>query len=39
MLLLKGKDGWYYVKEDGTLDENQSSVEPDGLITAKEVRR
>ena len=37
---VKGKDGWYYVKEDGTLDEKpEFTVEPDGLITAKEVRR
>ena len=37
---VKGKDGWYYVKEDGTLDEKpEFTVEPDGLITAKEVHR
>lgn len=33
---VKGAKGWYYVKEDGTLDENpEFTVEPDGLITTQ----
>lgn len=37
---VKGKDGWYYISEDGTMAEKpEFTVEPDGLITAKEVHR
>ncbi len=37
---VKGKDGWYYLNEDGTMAEKpEFTVEPDGLITAKEVHR
>lgn len=37
---VKGKDGWYYINEDGTMAEKpEFTVEPDGLITAKEVHR
>ena len=37
---VKGKDGWYYLNEDGTMAEKpEFAVEPDGLITAKEVHR
>ena len=37
---VKGKAGWYYLNEDGTMAEKpEFTVEPDGLITAKEVRR
>lgn len=33
---VKGAKGWYYVKEDGTLDEKpEFTVEPDGLITTQ----
>ena len=33
---VKGAKGWYYVKEDGTLDETpEFTVEPDGLITTQ----
>ena len=33
---VKGAKGWYYVKEDGTLDEKpEFTVEPEGLITVK----
>lgn len=33
---VKGAKGWYYVKEDGTLDEKpEFKVEPDGLITTQ----
>lgn len=33
---IKGAKGWYYVKEDGTLDEKpEFTVEPDGLITTQ----
>ena len=37
---VKGKDGWYYLNEDGTMAEKpEFTVEPGGLITAKEVHR
>ena len=33
---VKGAKGWYYMKEDGTLDEKpEFTVEPDGLITTQ----
>lgn len=33
---VKGAKGWYYVKEDGTLDEKpEFTIEPDGLITTQ----
>lgn len=33
---VKGAKGWYYLKEDGTLDEKpEFTVEPDGLITTQ----
>jgi gametolysin len=33
---VKGAKGWYYVEEDGTLDEKpEFTVEPDGLITTQ----
>ena len=33
---VKGAKGWYYVKEEGTLDEKpEFTVEPDGLITTQ----
>lgn len=33
---VRGAKGWYYVKEDGTLDEKpEFTVEPDGLITTQ----
>ena len=37
---VKSGDGWYYLNEDGTMAEKpEFTVEPDGLITAKEVHR
>ena len=37
---VKSGNGWYYLNEDGTMsDKPEFTVEPDGLITAKEMHR